>query len=735
MKKKRMRKTAEGLGMLCAAGLVLILLGCQDPVTELRYVDREVLVPTGIRIETAADLAKIGIDPEFPANGEYYLGEDIDLAVLDTGTGGEEGGGTPFVWRPIGSTCKECGGPLISSRASSDNQALPISCINEECVLFGASQPPFSGIFHGNGKKISGLVLSGGTAEEGYAGALYSGLFGYITGAYIHDLTIELANTKETPVVYSGSLAVNAGIPHIAALAGFALSSRIEDITLTAKEGAGLYVTLSQSTTYIGGAVGQGRGTALTRISSAIPLNSTGTAETGTQYLGGIAGSITSGEIASAKMTGSITIDTWRTVYVGGIVGGAGDTNQSVKKSVAVFETLKIHTNQSGTYNPAITAGGIAGQTFNLTDCEATFTALEIDAEDAAVGAISLGGLMGGSSAGTIENSHAQFETIGIALTEDTAHKATVYVGGLSGRGSIARSSLKGEGSITLKGLNTTSTSTLYVGGLVGAGDISRSRIPAGIAITVETGTSGIVYAGGLTGDGTAEYSFIGSKEKPGTVQVEKSNSTGGSSNQAFVGGISGRASISDTKPFHYNYAFCNVSLKTQGARTSGTPGQSVGGLAGSFAGSRGSCEESYAGGTVTLTSNYSGTEGAVSFNAGGIAGYTAVGISKSAALNGVVTIDGTTTTTKNWRRIAYPGTAPAEGLFSGNITTVTQTIPSGYTPENARDTSDGELKTTTLGQGDFGTNGLGWDFTNTWEWNSGAGLPLLKASVFEDQA
>ncbi|MHB9293191.1 hypothetical protein Holit_02312 [Hollandina sp. SP2] len=741
MKKMRMRKTAgRGLGMFYAAGLVLILLGCQDPVTELRYVDREVSVPYGIRIETAADLAKIGIDPEFPANGEYYLGEDIDLSDLDPEPSGieEEGEGPGYVWRPIGSTCKECGGPLISSRATSD-QGLPISCINEDCTLYSVSQEPFSGIFHGNGKKISGLVLSGGTKQDGYQGALYAGLFGYIQGAYIHSLTIELANTEENPVVYTGN-GTQSDIPIIAALAGFASSSKIEDITLEAKAGAGLYVIPSQNTTYIGGAVGHGQGTTLTKISSAIPLNSTATETASEQYMGGIAGSINSGNIENAKMTGTITIGSeGSTVIAGGIVGSGQSV--SVKKSDAAFEALKIHYNRTVANGNSITAGGIAGQGVNLTGCTATFTALEIDAEGIAVGAISLGGLLG--SSGSIEAGHARFDTITVTVDRTTAHTGNVIVGGLLGWGTnqkITSSYLEGSGTITVTAPNRTYNKDFYVGGLAGEGDISRSRIPEGIVIGVETGTWGTIYSGGLTGKGVAEYSFIGSRENPATVQVTRKNSDPHSNfDQAFVGGISGYALLgaySGTKSFQYNYAFCTVSLETQGASTI-SQGQSVGGLAGYVEGSthynNGSFTESYAAGAVTLTNNYEGAEEGVSFNAGGIAGYTfLIPISRCAALNGAVTIDGiNTAAAKNWRRIAYPK-EQAE-LFSHNITTVTQTIPSGYTLQNGPDTGDGELKTSSLGQTDFGIAGLNWDFENTWEWDSAAGLPVLQGKVFED--
>jgi hypothetical protein len=733
MKKTCMKKTAGGsLGMCCAAALVLILLGCEDPVTELRYVDREVSVPFGIRIETAADLAKIGIDPEFPVSGEYYLGEDIDLSVLNTGTAGEEEGGKPYVWRPIGSTCKECGGPLISSGANS-TQSLPISCINEDCTLFGVSQRPFSGIFHGNGKKISGLVLSGGTEEDGYKGALYVGLFGYIQGAYIHDLTIELANTAEQRIGYTGESISDK--PHIAVLAGFARNARIANITLQVKETGGLYVTAvatTTGTTYAGGAVGSAYDTTLTGITSSIPLDINGGGE---QTAGGIAAALTTGEISNAEMTGNIRVESGTGLSVGGIGGTIGGT---LKNCTVNLEAMTIQMARTTGVGGSVSVGGIAGSGDQIIDCTAEITTIKVDSTDTVARNIYMGGLAGSTSQG-IENSRARFDTLQVTA-EDTTPYMSIFVGGLVGNGSkISRSYIEGEAAISLN-LPYTGTYSIQVGGLAGMGDVSRSYIQVPVTITITTGVTGPIYAGGLTGNGVAEYSYIGTSSKHAKLHITKTNTallTGYTSNLVSAGGVSGQASITTDKPYQYNYSFCDIMLKTSGGGTT-QPGQAAGGLVGYLPYPNGKVTECFAAGTVTITNNYAGGETTAIINAGGIAGlvpngpYFPLNIEKCAALNGTVLINGSNTgSTVKWGRISpldIIEDAQQITSYTNNITTISGTPPSGYTPVNAQESTDGLYKSGISSTDFLGTetDQLGWN-SDVWKWDEVNGYPVLK--------
>jgi len=113
--------------------------------------------PGEIVIRTPEDLAKIGVDPNYPLNGKYILMADLDLSNYTN-------------WQPIGN-----------------------------------SSTPFSGQFDGNGFVIKNLTINRPSGS-------YQGLFGYISSTgTITNLVLENANV--TGYAYTGSLAgVNLGV-------------------------------------------------------------------------------------------------------------------------------------------------------------------------------------------------------------------------------------------------------------------------------------------------------------------------------------------------------------------------------------------------------------------------------------------------------------------------------------------------------------------------------------------
>ena len=707
------------LGAVLAQALVWT--GCPDPTTETVYVDKEVSysVPYGIRIETAAQLAKIGIDPEFPANGEYYLGNDIDLADWKPESSEGEEDPATYRWRAIGSTGRECGRPLVPQGTGTSLRALV--CINDACDLYETEQEPFSGILHGNGKKISGLVLSGGTGD--YAGAAYIGLFGYVQGAYIHDLAIEVANTADDPVEYTGSEDFEIAYMYVGALAGYAKNSRIEGIRVSGNPG--LSLTLSRTNNYVGGAVGYATITTLSGINAAISLNTREGGSEGAsiaQSVGGIVGSLNTGEISDSTMRGDLAAQFAHagTKNVGGI--GNGGTHKRNKAVLDAFTVRSKRESINGTY---ILVGGIASSATTIQDCAAEFKTLDLDVEDPTVTFLYADGLVG--NVPTMTNSHARFDKITVT-DKSGSGSGSIYVGGLAGNAStsITRSYLEG-GTIEVAGEGE-DTPWFYVGGLAGQGVVTRSKIGYGINISLETKSYYPTYVGGLTGNGAASYSFIGAKDSPAKVNIT-TNNTGDSVGaiSIYVGGISGAAALTAARNFQYNYAFCDVSLEIAGSKAVTA---AAGGIAGYLSGA-GKSEQNYAAGTVSLTNNSTAATGPG--YAGGIAGYIAAAttISSCAALNGAVSIDGSNTdATKNLRRIASRDGSGA-GTLTSNITTVAS--PEGYTPDNGENTGDGLFKASPLGSTDFGPEGLEWDFDNTWEWADA--YPVLKAQVFQDEA
>lgn len=452
---EKRRKTWLLLGVA-----MVVWASCEDPsTTELREIEREVVVYEGTAIRSAEDLAKIGRSEDFPAEGQYYLAADIDLKEYLAHEG---------VLRAIGSTCKECGGPLTAGA----EHALPLSCFNGECSLYEAEQEPFSGVFYGNGKKISGLVLSGGTTEQGYAGAVYVGLFGYIDRARIRDLTLELGNTEAEKLTYTGT--EEAAVQLIGGLAAFARDSHISGVEV---RGTGLHIARSREI-IAGGVAGAAVHTVLGSLSSSLPLytgHAPGTPDLLNQTLGGLVGRGTYFQVSGGRMSANIGVESKGGVnYIGGIAGYFSGVMHACE---ADFESLEIRNAYTGeTSASQIYAGGIAGYVFptylTFQECSAVFDTLEVTLGGTYGGNVYVGGLVG--NADFIEKSHASFQSITVR-TEEGARFGSTYVGGLAGASDFN------------DGIRNS-----YIAGK------DKTR---GVQIEVN-GSGGSVYVGGLTGWG-----------------------------------------------------------------------------------------------------------------------------------------------------------------------------------------------------------------------------------------
>jgi hypothetical protein len=184
--------------LLCA--VALLFASCRNPAdsSSSEEEEEEELRHEGpISIGAAADLAKIGGDKDFPADGDYELAADIELNN----------------WTPL---CTE--------------------------------EAPFSGSLNGNGRRIS---IRGFSSSE----LKYSGLFAYIKGGTTR------AEVKNLNIAFNpGSLSLNSGSnQYIAALAGYAVNTALDNITVSGSFGvnkmagnalyaAGITAYLEQST-------------------------------------------------------------------------------------------------------------------------------------------------------------------------------------------------------------------------------------------------------------------------------------------------------------------------------------------------------------------------------------------------------------------------------------------------------------------------------------------------------
>jgi hypothetical protein len=720
----------------CHRGWVILIFGWMLALTacenEVEVVQRSIvgnveLVPPGIRIETAEDLVAIGLYDQYPADGTYYLGNDIDLSVLWKDK-------ADYAWHPIGSTCRYCEGPLFpvlkQGSVANNPHAPPLRCENRDCALFEQSQPPFSGVLHGNGKTITGLKLTGGD------GALYRGLFGYLNAAYIHDLTIKIANTENERITYPekddkgediSDLAVQ---PHIGTLAGLARGGTIENVHVEAdvldSGVTGLYVAApatSSYASYIGGIIGQGFVTTLKEVSFAAPLDVTGLSR---EYVGGIAGYSTGG-IENAAVTGSgITVvsEGGVTSYLAGIAPTA-----LFQRNCRVDITnlnLTVGTTASGSVASLSGIGSMATNGEMPSGCTVDIDFISLVSNDSNESngsrTYTVGGITAVSTEGRQIGNHVRFGSLTVNM--NSGKYSDSYIGGLVGNMGTTyevRDCVVEAGTMNVNFLSTSdSNPAIYVGGIAGQGKIVNSHIEKDpingpLNLHVQTSTTGATNVGGLTGSGLSESSFIGTpggtpRPKVRVTNINKGDSGAGAVN---AGGISGTAApVATTGLFRYNYAFCDVEI-TIPAENSGVP--SAGGLVGSLVNSAASSFfENFFQGSVTITNNGSGAS-----NAGGIASRaSSAAIAKCTVFGGSVEIQGTTNGTKNAGRIA--GGSDTTNL-SSNITTISGDAGSLtgkdglYVAEVDEDTFFGTE-----------TNQLDWNAA-VWEWDEASGYPRLK--------
>ena len=128
--------------------LVMVLSSFTVSTFAITDVNGEEMPANAIAISNIDELAMIGY--EYPSDGYYYLANDIDMTAATSKNGDyyNEGLG----WEPIGN-----------------------------------SSTPFTGTFNGNGKKLIGLNIARGTADN-------IGLFGYVKNGIIKNLNLENTN-------------------------------------------------------------------------------------------------------------------------------------------------------------------------------------------------------------------------------------------------------------------------------------------------------------------------------------------------------------------------------------------------------------------------------------------------------------------------------------------------------------------------------------------------------------
>ncbi|WP_162848558.1 S-layer homology domain-containing protein [Paenibacillus nanensis] len=216
----------------------------------------------------------------------------------------------------------------------------------------GTSSVPFNGILDGGNHKITGLKATYGQSSEGV------GLFGYMNNATVKNLTISQATIE------AGR---EAGI-----VSGHVEKSRFYDIQVSGTvTGYG----------YLGGLVGNGIGAYISDSSADVTVRSAPDLAGGSQYYGGVIGSIHPGTIVNSYATGEVNAPAAE--RVGGLIGDA--VNLTVRDS---FSTGKV--------TGKLRVGGFAGALTSIPEPGSTgvviFTSF---AMGDVVGAEDVGGFAG----------------------------------------------------------------------------------------------------------------------------------------------------------------------------------------------------------------------------------------------------------------------------------------------------------------------------------------------------
>jgi hypothetical protein len=227
-----------------------------------------VALPDGRAITSPTDLAKIGVDSEWPLSGTYYLANDITLTN----------------WTPVGDV---------------DNA--------------------FAGVFNGNEKTVT---IQGFAAPESLANI---GVFAWVKGAGADNK----ASVKNLNVVSSVNASYGASVTsqYFGLVAGQAENAEFDDLTLT-----GTLAIANGKVLMAGGVAGQiNANTVIKNVETGVNITISQTVAASSSA-GGIAGRFTGGAgIEHCKNTGNISVTTGSgasiTGTAGGIAGGSLTTN------------------------------------------------------------------------------------------------------------------------------------------------------------------------------------------------------------------------------------------------------------------------------------------------------------------------------------------------------------------------------------------------------------------------
>ena len=256
----------------------------------------------------------------------------------------------------------------------------------------GSSSEPFKGILDGNNKTISGFSINRTTTD-------YVGLFGYVSGATIKNLTLKgtikgkgyvgslMGSGSATVTNYTFEGTVTGTGNYTGGVGGFQNTSST-NLTVTA--------TVSGANYYTGGIYGRGAGINTATFTGSV---------TGSSNVGGLEGT-GGGTISACVVNGPVKSTNSSATYVGGLIGYASST------------TTANNCKQEGiVQGKSYTGGLVGGSQSNITISSGTH-------RGNITGTTYTGGIIGGTKSGTLSLSSCYAEGDIVALS---------YVGGICG--------------------------------------------------------------------------------------------------------------------------------------------------------------------------------------------------------------------------------------------------------------------------------------------------------------
>ena len=607
------------------------------------------------------------------------------------------------------------------------------------------TEDPFTGTFHGNGKKITGLETAVYSDSDSYSalfahaeGATFDGI-GLIGGSSV---AVSSTNTYAGGLVGSGSSTMtdcyNTGDVTVTLLSSSSSSSFILRSYVGGLVGYGTTITMmdcyntgdvtasssspssSPSSSYVGGLVGSGVTVKMTNCynTGSISVSSSPSSTTSYSYAGGLVGSGTTITMTNCYNEGSVSVTATSSSTTPLRAGGLVGTGTTITMTNCYNEGSVIITTTSSITNSY--AGGLVGfgnTTITMTDCynigDVTVTSsLSYNAN------LDAGGLVGYGSTITMTDC---YNTGDVTVTSSKS-----YAGGLVGYGNtmITMTDCYNTGDVTATSSSPSSSLSeaySYAGGLVGFGNTSSTITMTNcyntgdVTVTSSSTSSSspsseaysYSYAGGLVGSGTTITMTNCYNE--GSVSVTATSSSS-SDTYSYAGGLVGSGSTIKTTNC-YNAG--NVT-----ATSSSTTNSYAGGLVGS-------------GETMTMINCYSIGE---------------ISVSGSNVYKGGIIGSGSGTC---YITNCYFSNYLDEGLklFHYVFDAIVDGLPgSGRTSElsGSRYLNDLAKKTTYYageteyrpGPGNPPIFFPGWDFDNTWciDGDANNGFPFLRSTVIMGQ-